>query len=326
MLAAANAGQAVVASILGLGAAGVAGGVIAMAWSLHLHQIQLADRLARREASGLTEPADNVIPVQAMNGNGPKVAAGIKVAAGNGPPHSPDGGSRVPRAGEVPRPAPPPAIEGPDSVVIGQQARYRVHRSGTQQVVSWAAGGGAVSQAFDPAHPDDLLLVADRPGSLTVSVRLREGLAERRETKAVTAVADPEAAMPAIASRLLLQDWPVITIAVLVVGSAAALVAVGSLPVGDFIALVVPLTAVLAVVAATRGTGGRPGLCPWFTRRRRFPKGLVRRRGRIPARRACRSRRLPAAGPRGSPLACSRYGPRRGRAPRTRACGSARSA
>jgi hypothetical protein len=42
-------------------------------------------------------------------------------------------------------------------------------------------------------------------------------------------------------------------------GFAAALVAVGSLPVGDFIALVAPLTAVLAVVAATRGTSGRAG-------------------------------------------------------------------
>jgi len=101
--------------------------------------------------------------------------------------------------------------------------------------------------------------VADQPGNLTVSVRLREGLAERRETKAVTVLANPETAVPAIASRLLLQDWPVITVAVLVVGFAASLVAVGSLPVGDFIALVAPLTAVLAVVAATRGTGGRPG-------------------------------------------------------------------
>jgi hypothetical protein len=64
---------------------------------------------------------------------------------------------------------------------------------------------------------------------------------------------------PAVASRMLLQDWPVITVAVLVVGFAAALAAVGSLPVGDFVALVAPLTAVLAVVAATRGNGGRPG-------------------------------------------------------------------
>jgi hypothetical protein len=263
MLAVADAGQAVVASIFGLGAAGVAGGVVAMAWSLHVHQIALADRLARREAS---EPADSMVPGpgpahaaragHAMNGNGH-----AKAADGNGAARPPAGAQGPVPAGQAhrPGPAPPAAIEGPDSVVIGEQARYRVRRSGAQQVVAWAAGGGAVSQAADPAHPDDLLLVADRPGSLTVSVRLREGLAERRETKAVTAVANPAEATPAVASRLLLQDWPVITVAVLVVGFAAALVALGSLAAGDFIALVTPLAALLAVVAATRGTAGRPG-------------------------------------------------------------------
>lgn len=247
MLAAAGAGQTVVAAIMGLGAAGVAGGVIAMAWSLHLHQMQLTSRLARRETSESTEPADNLIPVQAVNGNG-----GPKAADGTSGPYKSGDGSRALRTGDTPRSAPPSAIEGPDKMVIGEQARYRVLRSGAQQVVSWAAGGGAVSQASDPAHPDDLLLVADRPGNLTVSVRLREGLAERRETKAVTVVANPEAATPVLASRILLQDWPVLTVTVLVVGFAAALVAVGSLPVGDFIALVAPLAAVLAVVAATR--------------------------------------------------------------------------
>jgi hypothetical protein len=60
-----------------------------------------------------------------------------------------------------------------------------------------------------------------------------------------------------IASRLLLQDWPVITVAVLAVGFAAALVALGSLAAGDFIALVTPLAALLAVVAVTRGGTGR---------------------------------------------------------------------
>lgn len=253
MLAAAGAGQTVVASILGLGAAGVAGGVIAMAWSLHLHQIQLADRFAGRDPNGAAEPADNVMPVHAVNANG-----GPKVVSGNGRPRPP-GDAGAPRPAEGSRPAAPSAIEGPDSVVIGEQARYRVRRASTQQVVSWAAGGGPLSQATDPAHPEDLLLVADRPGNLTVSVRLREGLAERRETKAVTAVANPEADVPAIAARLMLQDWPVITVATLVVGFTAALVAVGSFPVGDFIALVAPLTAVLAVIAVTRGAAGHPG-------------------------------------------------------------------
>jgi hypothetical protein len=257
MLAAADAGQAVVASILGLGAAGVAGGVVAMAWSLHLHQLQLAVRLARPDTSeqasqdepahlvDLADQSENAVPVPAMNGHG------------SGRPFPSGGSAGAPGGGEGPRASPPSAIEGPESVVIGEQARYRVRRSGVQQVVAWSAGGSAVSQATDPAHPEDLLLVADRPGLLTISVRLREGLAERRETKAVTAVANPETAAPAVASRLLLQDWPVITVAVLAVGFAAALVAVGSLPVADFIALVTPLVAVLAVVSATRGTGGR---------------------------------------------------------------------
>lgn len=264
MLAAADAGQTVVAAILGLGAAGVAGGVIAMTWSLHLHQVQLAVRHARREGGGPAGPADAVRPAPAANGNwlagdGAATAVGNGTAAGGGMP-APPGGGPGPRVAQVPRQAATSAIEGPDSVVIGEQARYRVRRSGSvQQVVAWAAGGGPVSQASDPAHPDDLLLVAGQPGNLTLSVRLREGLAERRETKTVTVVANPEAAVPAVATRLLLQDWPVLTVAVLVVGFAAALAAVGSLPVGDFIALVAPLTAVLAVVSATRGPGGRPG-------------------------------------------------------------------
>jgi hypothetical protein len=256
MLAAADAGQTVVATILGLGAAGVAGGVIAMTWSLHLHQVRLAGRLARPEAGGPAEPADSAGPAHGMNGNG---RAGARPRSGDGGPLQPAGGPRAPRVAEVPRTAPPSAIEGPDSVVPGEQARYRVRRSDAQQVVSWAVGGGAVSQASDPAHPDDLLLVADRPGNLTVSVRLREGLAERRETKALTVVANSEASVPAIASRLLLQDWPLITVAVLAVGFAGALVAVGSLPAGDFIALAASLTAALAVVAASRGGGKSPG-------------------------------------------------------------------
>lgn len=259
MPASADVGQSVVAAILGLGAAGVAGGVVAMAWSVHMHQIQLAERLAGRLAGRETGgPVDSATPAHAANGNGVPVQA----AGGNGAPRPPGG---VPGpAGQAPRPgpAPPSSIEGPDSVVIGEQARYRVRRSSSQQVVSWAAGGGSVSQAPDPAHPDDLLLVADRPGNLMVSVRLREGLKERRETKAITAVENPEAAAPAVALRLFLQDWPLATVAVLIVGFAAALAALGSLAVGDFIALVAPLAALLGVVTATRRSAGGPGPSP----------------------------------------------------------------
>jgi hypothetical protein len=250
MLAAASVGQSVVAGLLGLGAAGVAGAVVAMAWSVHIHQIQLARLFARHEAAG---PAEDAVAAHAANGNGTLAHA----ANGNGVPRAPDD---VREPASRPGPAPPTAIEGPDSVVIGELARYRVRRSSTQQVVSWAAGGGSVSQAADPAHPDDLLLVAERPGSLTVSVRLREGLTERRETKAVTAVDNPEqAAGPPVTLRLFLQDWPLATVAVLVVGFAGALVALGSLAAADFVALVAPLAALLGVVATTRRSGSASG-------------------------------------------------------------------
>ena len=235
MPAAADVGQSVVAAILGLGTAGVAGGIVLTARTVHLRQIQLTERLAGRDGSG---PADIVEPPQAANGNG-ATAAQHSNGTTNG--H---------------------AIEGPDSVRIGEQVRYRVRRSEGQRVVAWAAGGGAVSQASDPAHPDDLLLVAAQPGTLMVSVRLREGIAERRETKAVTAVASPALAVPAAASGLFLQEWPLTTVVVVVIGFAAALVALGSLQVAGFIALVAPLAAMLVVVTATRRQPERPGHPP----------------------------------------------------------------
>ena len=257
MLAAADVGQYVAASFLGLGAAGVAGGVVAMAWSVHTQQIRLAERLARHQ---VTVPADDAAgePAHAPNGNGNGRAG--HAAGGNGSPgHAARGSGSLGHAGHDPSPgpAPPTAIEGPDSVLIGEQARYRVRRTAAQQVVSWAAGGGSVSQAADPSHPDDLLLVADRPGQLTVSVRLREGLTERRETKAVTAMELPETTAPPVTLRLFLQDWPLVVVAVLVVGFAAALVALGSFSAADFIALAAPVAALLCVVAATRTSGGR---------------------------------------------------------------------
>jgi hypothetical protein len=238
MAGAADVGQSVVAAILGLGAAGVAGGIVAMAWSVHTQQIQLAERLARRDGSG---SADTVRLPQAANGNGAAAEPANGTTNGHASGH---------------------AIEGPDSVAIGEQVRYRVRRSEGQRVVAWAAGGGAVSQASDPAHPDDLLLVAAQPGTLMVSVRLREGIAERRETKAVTALASPALAVPAAASPLFLQDWPLTTVVVVVIGFAAALVALGSLQVAGFIALVAPLAAMLVVVTATRRQPERPGHPP----------------------------------------------------------------
>jgi hypothetical protein len=96
-----------------------------------------------------------------------------------------------------------------------------------------------------PRHAPTGLLVADQPGNLTVSVRLSEGLSERRDTKAVTAVEIPAAAVPPVTPRLFLQDWPLVVVAVLIVGFAAALVA-----------LVTPVGALLAVVATARRSGG----------------------------------------------------------------------
>src|SRR6516225_12419271 len=108
MLAAADVGQSVVAGLLGLGAAGVAGAVVAMAWSVHIHQIQLARLFARREAG----TADDAVAAHAANGNGTLA----HVANGNGVPRQPDDTQETaPRAGPAP-PAPPTAIEGPDSV------------------------------------------------------------------------------------------------------------------------------------------------------------------------------------------------------------------
>jgi hypothetical protein len=119
-----------------------------------------------------------------------------------------------------------------------------------------------VAQYLDPVRPDELLLVADEPGDLTVTVRVREGMTERRVTKDVTAVADVTAANPPFTLRLFLHGWGLVVVAVLVVGFAGALVALGSFASADFIALVAPLAAVLGVTAVARGpddAGSRPG-------------------------------------------------------------------
>jgi len=226
---AAGVGHPAVAVLLGLGSAGLAGAVVAMAWSVHLRQIRLAEHLARRQflvtaaAGGTTEAAPE------RNGK----AAGSGVAQ-------------------------PVVIEGPESVVVGEQARYRVRSAGSAQVVSWAVGGGAASQSPDPAHPDDLLVIADQPGNLTIIVRAREGMLERRATKSITAVEDVTAPAPPFSLRLFLNAWGLAAVAALIVGCAAALVALGNLAPSDFIAVVVPLAALLGVVAVGRGSDDPP--------------------------------------------------------------------
>jgi len=258
-----NASHPTVAALLGLGAAGLAAAVVAMAWSVHARQIRLAERLARRQFLVIPDagtPGQHDSPAggeqagrgNGTPGNGPPAPANGAAPPGNGTmPHN--AGAAAPGAGQ----APPVVIEGPDTVVAGEQARYRVRPSGGRKVVAWAAGGGAVSQSPDPSHPDELLLIADQPGDLTLIVRVRDGMTERRGTKPVTAVPQVTSPPP-FTLRLFLSGWGLVAVAVLIAGFAAALVALGSLTSSDFIALVSPLAALLAVVAVARGRGELP--------------------------------------------------------------------
>ncbi len=69
-------------------------------------------------------------------------------------------------------------------------------------------------------------------------------------------------AAPPFTLRLFLHGWGLVVVAVLIVGFAGALDALGNLTSSDFIALVAPLAAVLGVVAIARGAGdasSRPG-------------------------------------------------------------------
>jgi len=242
-------GHPAVAALLGLGACGLAALVVAMAWNVHARQLRLAELLARRQIGALAEETAEA-PAEAAP------------AAVNGGGH---GNAAVPEARAASRARPAQlVIDGPDTVVAGEQVRYSVRPSGNGKVVTWAAGGGSVSQSPDPAHPDQLLLVADRPGHLTITARVREGLTERRETKSVTAVPDGTDAPSSFTPRLFLHAWGLVVVAVMIAGFAGALVALGSLASSDFIALVAPLGALLAMlmlaIARTDGDAGRrPG-------------------------------------------------------------------
>jgi hypothetical protein len=269
--AAAGASHPAVAALLGLGAAGLGAVVVAMAWSVHLHQIRLAEQLARRQLIVTTGTRGN----GRDGGNGSEAAAGAPGVLGA--PRAEAAAATALRAegtaakATAAKGAVPEArganggrhgrltIEGPETVIAGEQARFRVRPPATaQQAVSWAAGGGSVTQAPDPNHPDELLLVADEPGNLMVSVRVRDGLTERRETKSVTAVPDVTTVSPPFTLRLFLHGWGLVVVAVLIIGLAGALDALGNLSSSDFIALVVPLTALLGVIAVARGSGDVP--------------------------------------------------------------------
>lgn len=239
----ADAGHPVVAGLLGLGAAGLAAAVVVMAWSVNVHQIRLAEQLARRQFLVTPEAAP---AGHAVNGHGN--------GNGNGNGHG-EAAAQEPARPAAPGPAPPVIIDGPDTVVAGEQARYRVQPSGTRKVMSWAAGGGPLAQAPDPSHPDELLLVADQPGTLMLTVRVREGMTETRGMKSITAVPEVTDPVPPFTLRLFLHGWGLVAVAVLIIGFAGALDALGNLASSEFIALVAPLAALLAVALITRGTG-----------------------------------------------------------------------
>lgn len=236
----AQVGHPAVAILLALGAVAVAAAVVAMAWSVHTREIRLAEVLVRRQFLVLSQPTS----ATALDEGGPdaEIAAEIEAAA---------------RA----RSAPPQVIDGPDSIVAGEQARYRVRPNGQPQTVSWSVGGGPVSQAPDPAHPEELMLIAEQPGELTVTVRVREGLAERRETKNVAVVPDVAPATPPFTLRLFLNGWGLVALAVLIVGFAGALDALGDLASSDFIALAALLAALLGVITVAR-TAADPDVRP----------------------------------------------------------------
>ena len=253
-----GASHPAVAAWLGLGTAAVAAVVVAMAWSVNARQIRLAELLARRQ-----------FPLTSGNGPAKEGAPEIEGAAAaeeasRAKPAAAGGRASPGAAGGRASKVPPEVIDGPDQLVAGEQARYRVQTGGPHQVVSWAVGGGgAVSHGPDPGHPGDLLLIAEQPGDLTIIARVREGLNERRATKTVTAVAEVTEPTPPFSLRLFLHGWGLIVVAVLIVGFAGALNALGNFTSSDFIAVAVPLAALLGVLAVARGPGaGEPGNRP----------------------------------------------------------------
>jgi uncharacterized membrane protein YgcG len=234
-----GAGHPAVAVWFAMGTAAVAAVVVAMAWSVNVRQIRLAEQLAKRQF--------------VITGG----IAGIKREL-EGAPAGEDAQASEDQARA--KKVPLEGIEGPDEVTAGEQARFRVQPLGPHQVVTWAVGGaGAVSHAPDPSQPGDLLLVADQPGELTLIARVREGLNERRATKTITAVPEVPDPSPPFTLRLFLHGWGLVVVAVMIVGFAGALDALGNFTSSDFIALAVPLAALLGVIAVARGSGDASG-------------------------------------------------------------------
>ena len=81
----------------------------------------------------------------------------------------------------------------------------------------------------------------------------------------MTAVPEVTPATPPFTLRLFLHGWGLVVVAILIIGFAGALDALGNFTSSDFIALAVPLAALLGVIAVARGTGepaDRPGHGP----------------------------------------------------------------
>jgi hypothetical protein len=80
-------------------------------------------------------------------------------------------------------------------------------------------------------------------------------MTETRGMKTITAVPDVTDPVPPFTLRLFLHGWGLVAVAVLIVGFAGALDALGNLSSADFVALAAPLAALLAVALITRGAG-----------------------------------------------------------------------
>jgi hypothetical protein len=76
LAAAASTSQPILAGLFGLCAAGLAGAVVAMAWSVHARQIRLAELLARRQFILTREPD---APEHPLNGHATTEAAVAEV-------------------------------------------------------------------------------------------------------------------------------------------------------------------------------------------------------------------------------------------------------
>src|SRR5215469_10833179 len=97
-----NASHPAAAALLGLGAAGLAAAVVAMAWSVHARQIRLAERLARRQF--LVIPDAGAPGQHGSPAAGDQTGRGNGTAAGKGPP-APANGTASPGNGTMPHTA-----------------------------------------------------------------------------------------------------------------------------------------------------------------------------------------------------------------------------